>query len=68
MPATWLIVSIWRGRKRRRNKLMSDVSNHHHNAAPQKKPAMIIKLVTSDEAVCSVPPVPMPNIAKKARM
>ena len=40
MPAVWLIVSMWRGRNRRRKRLMTHARKVHQKAAPPKNPAM----------------------------
>ena len=68
MPAMWFIVRRWRGRKRRRKRLITSVNIVHHAHAPQKKPPIISSEVSIDATSRLSEAVPTPNIAKKARI
>ena len=68
-PATWLIVSMCRGRKRRRKRLMTKASRVHHATAPPKNPAMTNSERMKPPKVWSaMSPPEILNTAKKARM
>ena len=64
---TWLIVSMWRGRNRCRNRFSRKVSANHHVTAPPRNPAMVSnppkRLPTS-----VTPSVETLNIVKKIMM
>lgn len=66
-PATWFMVSIWRGRNLDLNRLITHASPDHQATAPTKNPKVTINPPTKlDTSVAA--PVDILNTAKNARI
>lgn len=66
MPATWLIVSMWRGRNRRRKRLIRKASDVHQRTAPPRNPR-ITRNPRPRPAMSKVSIVEILKMAKKSQ-